>query len=81
MIAQVVRGGNSLALRIPSALAQTLAVKEGKSVKITIENGNLIVTPMNTPPLYKLEDLLAGMNSENLHAEVDYGETIGHEFF
>jgi antitoxin MazE len=80
MIAQVVKWGNSLALRIPSAFAQTLAVKEGKSVKMTIENGSLIVTPMHTPLVYKLEDLLAGMNSENLHAEVDDGEKTGHEF-
>ncbi len=79
MIAQVVRWGNSLALRIPNALAQTLTVKEGKSVELKIEDGRLIVSPINEKAVYKLEELLAGLTIENLHAEVDYGAPIGHE--
>ncbi len=79
MIAQVARWGNSLALRIPNALAQTLSVREGKSVSLLIEDGRLIVTPIETVPVYKLDELLAGITPETLHAEVDYGEPVGNE--
>jgi len=81
MIAQVAKWGNSLALRIPNALAQTLAVKEGRSVELKIEDGRLVVSPINEKPFYKLEELLAGLTPENLHAEVNYGGPVGNEFF
>lgn len=81
MIAQVARWGDSLALRIPHALAQTLAVEEGKSVELTIEDGRLVVCPIDEKPAYRLEELLAGLTPENLHAEVDHGAPVGNEFF
>ena len=81
MIAQVVRWGNSLALRIPSALAQTLSVKEGRSVELTVKNGNLIVSPVDNRLVYDLEELLSGITNENIHHEVQYGTPIGNESF
>ena len=81
MIAQVAKWGNSLALRIPTAFAQTLDVKEGRSVDLNIEGGRLIMSPINEKPVYKLEELLAGLTTENLHAEVNFGAPVGNEIF
>ena len=73
MIAQVARWGNSLALRIPASLAQTLIVKEGHSVELTIEDHRLVVTPLNATPTYQLAELLSGITADNLHEETDFG--------
>ena len=81
MISQVAKWGNSLALRIPRALAQTLAVTEGKAVELRVEGGCLFVTPIDERPVYRLEDLLVGMDPDVAQAEVDYGEPVGDESF
>lgn len=81
MITQVAKWGNSLALRIPHALARSLAVVEGRSVELNIEDGRLIVSLIDEKPVYKLEELLAGLTSENLHSEVDAGAPVGHELW
>ncbi len=81
MITQVGKWGHSLALRIPNALAQTLAVTEGRSVKLTVENGNLVVSPVDVAGAHRLDDLLASMDESNTHDEVDYGEPRGREVF
>lgn len=37
--------GNSLAVRIPSALANQLSVKSGSEVDLSVSNGALLVKP------------------------------------
>lgn len=81
MISQVAKWGNSLALRIPNALARTLAVTEGRSVELVVEDGRLIVSPVDEKPVYRLDELLAGLTPENLHAEVDDGAPVGSELW
>lgn len=80
MIAQVARWGNSLALRIPAPLAQTLSVKEGRSVELRVEDGRLIVVPIDDKPSYALEDLIAGMATD-MADEAFAGSPVGHESF
>jgi len=38
--------GNSLAVRIPKALANAIAASEGKHAEMTVENGKLILRPI-----------------------------------
>ena len=47
MISSVAKWGNSLALRIPSAFARELDVREGASVEISVDNGTLVVRPVD----------------------------------
>lgn len=54
--------GNSLAVRIPAALAQKLHLTKGKKVTLELENNRLVICPQ-----YSLEDLLAGITKENMH--------------
>ena len=74
--------GNSLAVRIPAALAQEVGAREGKPAEITVENGALVLKPLARPKKrrrYTLEELLKGMTSENLHPETDWGPPRGKE--
>jgi antitoxin MazE len=43
MRTEFVRWGNSLALKVPSALAKEIGATEGKHAEMTVENGALIV--------------------------------------
>ena len=48
------------------------------SVEISLENGKLIITPATKSKL-TLKQLLARVNEENLHHEIDTGLTTGNE--
>jgi antitoxin MazE len=43
--------GNSLGMRIPSALARAARLQPNQSVKLTLESGRLIITPQAPKPL------------------------------
>src|SRR5260370_11105315 len=74
--------GNSLAVRIPAALAQEVGAREGKPAEITVENGALILKPIARQKKrrrYTLEELVAGITPENRHPETDWGPARGKE--
>ncbi len=78
MITNVQKWGNSLAVRIPKALAEDLPVREGDRVNLTVENGSLSVAPV-VEESFDLDSLLDGVTAGNLHAEVDHGRSEGRE--
>ena len=49
--------GNSLGVRIPSAVARAAKLKANQSVKLTVEGGRVIVTPQSPKPLTLAERL------------------------
>lgn len=77
MRGKVQRWGNSLALRIPKALAVESGLGAGSEVEILFERGELIVKP--AVKRYVLEDLLAGITPEKLHSSVETGAAVGDE--
>jgi antitoxin MazE len=78
MRTRVQKWGNSLALRIPKSFAVETALGEGAEVELTLEDGRLVVTPVQELR-YELADLLAQVRPENLHAETDTGSGMGAE--
>lgn len=74
---KVQKWGNSLALRIPSAFAEEVGVKDGSEVEISLTNRTLMVVPAARPP--SLKQLLARVSSKNLHHETDTGKPRGRE--
>ena len=46
MIVEFFNWGNSLAVRIPKALADIIKVSDGKRADIKIENGALVLRPI-----------------------------------
>ncbi|MCV0396068.1 MAG: AbrB/MazE/SpoVT family DNA-binding domain-containing protein [Rhizobiaceae bacterium] len=80
MITAIAKWGNSLALRIPTAFAREIAVKEGASVDISVANGALLVRPVDDSPVYDLDELLRGITEDNRHGEIATGRAVGNEF-
>ena len=78
MQTQVKKWGNSLALRIPKAFAEEIAISSDSPVEISIVDGALVVTPI-PEPAFSLEDLLADVTDSNLHGEIDTGAAVGDE--
>jgi len=78
MVTKVRKWGNSLAVRIPKALAREIEAECGCEVNLEVENGRLVITPVKRPR-YTLKELLAGITPENLHGEVDWGPPMGRE--
>jgi antitoxin MazE len=79
MQTQVKKWGNSLALRIPKAFAEEMAIAMDTSVEVSIVKGKMIVTPLLGSKTYSLDDLLSQITDENLHREVDTGDAVGNE--
>lgn len=62
-IQQVLKWGNSLALRIPSALARQMRVAAGNKVEIRLEGTTLVVEPAEDLPRFTHADLLKALKS------------------
>ena len=78
MKARIQKWGNSLALRIPKALAEEVHVQRNTQVELSLVNGKIVVEPVKAPA-WTLEDLLEGITEENLHLEVESGPSVGKE--
>ena len=78
MLTKVQKWGNSLALRIPKAFALDAQLENDSFVEISLVEGQIIITPV-VAPNWTLEELLAGINKNNIHHEVDTGLAVGNE--
>ncbi len=78
MLTKVQKWGNSIALRIPKSFADEIQIGADSDVELTIEEGKLVIIPIE-PKSYSLEELLAAVTPENTHAEIDWGEPVGNE--
>ena len=79
MRSQVAKWGNSLAVRIPSALAREVSLQEGRQVNLRVEAGNVVIVPVEDPS-YDLAELLAAITDENRPEEISTGKAVGNEF-
>ena len=78
MITKIQKWGNSLALRIPKAFADSIGLGIGTEVELIMEDEKLVIarSPTSHPDL---EDLLDRITSENVHEEIDFGDSVGRE--
>ena len=74
---RVSRWGNSLAVRIPRAMADQARIDEGQEVELTVVDGCLTIRPRART--YTLHELLDQVTPENRHDEVDWGKPEGDE--
>ncbi len=75
---KVQKWGNSLALRIPKALAVEANVASGSTVEMSLSNGELRIKPVEDQE-YTLDELLSRITAENIHDEVSTGSLQGKE--
>jgi antitoxin MazE len=78
MTAVVAKWGNSLAIRIPRAVAEQAHITEGTGMDITVEGNSIIFTPRKRKK-YTLDELLEGMTPEKFHPEFETGNAVGNE--
>ncbi|CAN5405548.1 AbrB/MazE/SpoVT family DNA-binding domain-containing protein [soil metagenome] len=76
MLAKVQKWGNSLAIRIPATFTRECGLKNDTTVELITSQGQIIVKPVTK---LVLADMLAQINADNLHDEVDMGAAIGKE--
>jgi antitoxin MazE len=74
----VSKWGNSLAVRIPLAIAMQASIGEGDCVALTLDGeGGIVLRP--TRRKYALSELVAGITAKNRHRETGWGRPQGEE--
>lgn len=76
----VQKWGNSLALRIPSALAKDVHLHQGSMVEVAVVEGKMVVEPKGQSRL-SLPRLLKRITKSNRHSEQDWGRAAGQEIW
>ena len=66
-----------MAVRIPKAVADAAGIKEREELDIEVQDGVIHLRLHVQGPT--LDELLAGINPENLHGEMDFGRPQGRE--
>lgn len=78
MITKIQKWGNSLALRIPKAFADSVGLGNGTEVELFMEDEKLVIV-RSLASHSDLEDLLNRVTPENVHEEIDFREPVGRE--
>ena len=74
---QVVRWGNSLAVRIPKNVADEARFSEGDKLVLQVESpGTVAIKAIERPTLDQLIDRIT---PENVHREINWGKPVGNE--
>ena len=77
MKTQMVKWGNSLAVRIPKPVAEEAKLKEGDALEIEVTEGRVELRRASKVPT--LAALVAQITPENRYAEVATGAEVGKE--
>ena len=80
MRSKIQKWGNSLALRIPKGYAQDANLENNSEVDIYLEDNQIVINPV-VRKNKSLEDLLAGINENNIHSEIESGSAEGKEIW
>lgn len=75
--AQLVKWGNSQAVRIPKNILREANFREGEEVEIRVQDGYIWLEPLMRQPT--LEALVRRITQDNRHDEQDWGRPVGNE--
>jgi antitoxin MazE len=75
--AQLVKWGNSKAVRIPKTVLEQAGLQEGEELEIRVQEGLITIEPLSRK--LTLESLVAGITPENRYEETDWGKAVGKE--
>ena len=78
MVTKIQKWGNSLAVRIPKALAAEAGLKQGKAVDLRYEDGELRIRK-RARKRYDLDEMLASVPDDFDEGEWDTGPPVGNE--
>lgn len=74
---QLVKWGNSHAVRIPKTVLDQAEAREGDEFEIRVEAGRIALEPAS--PKLTLHDLVARITPRNLYDEQEWGKPLGRE--
>jgi antitoxin MazE len=77
MRAKAQKWGNSLAVRIPKAIADEAGIREQEEIDVEIKNKIISIRRRQKEP--SLSQLVKAIRPENLHREIDFGVRQGNE--
>ena len=77
-ILDIKQWGNNLGVRLPAAVAREAHLRVDQRVRVTVQGGNVVITPMEQAPL-ALEQRLAQYDPERHGGEVMVSEPLGAE--
>jgi antitoxin MazE len=80
MKTQIAKWGNSMAVRIPKAVAQAAKLLPGDYLELAAE-GSGVVRMRKRKEKQTLQDLVRGITAANLHKETDWGVPEGNELW
>jgi antitoxin component of MazEF toxin-antitoxin module len=69
--------GNSLATRIPKAIAESTNLHFDQLVDIEEVNGKIVITPISVTKEYKLDELLSQCKPESMKLDKEDQEWLG----
>jgi antitoxin MazE len=74
---QLVKWGNSQAVRIPKTVVEQARLQAGDELEIQVQDGRILIKPLN--PKLTLESLVAGITPKNRYPEQDWSKPVGKE--
>jgi len=75
---RISKWGNSLAVRIPQAIAKEARLSEGDYLAMDLDREGSIIL-RSTRRTYELSELVSRITSKNRHRETDWGRPQGKE--
>lgn len=79
MLAKVQKWGNSLAVRLPKALADEVDVQLDTPVEISVRDHEIVLRPIVGK--YHLDELLSQVTADNRHGETPVNGPVGREIW
>jgi antitoxin MazE len=76
---QIGKWGNSLGIRLPKHITETLQLKSKDKVSCTVENGKLVLKPLRSVKKYTLKELLSKVKEPG--EEISWGKPEGEEIW
>jgi antitoxin MazE len=77
MRAQLVKWGNSHAVRLPKRMLEQAKILEGATLELAVRDGKIEISKAG--PKLTLQALIDGITPENCHGEVAWGARRGKE--
>lgn len=79
MHTEIKKWGNSAVVRLPASMLARLKLEVGSPVELTADEVGFRIVPTAAKPVFKLDDLLAGITDENRHEFIEWGPEVGRE--
>ena len=76
MYMTIKKWGNSLATRIPKAVAESIGLRLDQAVDIEAVNGKIVITPIEKKKEYKLDELLSRCKPGSMKLEKEDKEWL-----